>query len=431
MFFIYSFLYCLVLCMLLPYEYLKRPKEIRSRWLRERFGFITRPTPGSGLPLVWVHAVSVGEVISAEPFLRELKARHPSLRIVLSTVTDTGQQVAGERVSSIADIVYLPFDLAGSFRRALRKTRPALFITIETELWPNIFRTCKKEGVPILVFNGRLSDDSFKGYRKIRFFIKHVLRCVDLFCMQDHFYGDRIKDLGADEDRVRVIGNFKFDIKPSDTLPEWAVYLKGTAILAGSTHEGEEELMVSVFENLKNDFPELNLILAPRHPERFRKVEDMIKAKGLGCMKRSELPSPGLEPGTLSGRIIILDTIGELASAYGISDISIIGGSFVHRGGHNPLEPAFWGKPVVCGPHMENFPFIQEFYIGSGAMKTDAEGLYEVLRELIRSPEKRKIMGARARALYREKAGAVNRAVEVLEGHLEPQLLFSKEKPLS
>ena len=455
MFFIYSLLYCFALLILLPFEYLKRPKSLRRRWLRERFGLLDQELKTQDSKLIWVHAVSVGEVMTAVPFIKEIRTRYPSLRIVLSTVTDTGRKVAGERLSGTADIVYLPFDLAWIFKRVLKKTRPVFFIAIETELWPNIFRTCRREGVPVIVCNGRLSDNSFRGYKRIRFFIRDVVRCVELFCMQERVYAERVKDLGAEEDRVRVIGNFKFDIKPQDKLPEWAGYFDGTVILAGSTHEGEEELIVSVFRNLQNDFADLNLILAPRHPERFGKVEEMVKTKGLPYVRRSDLVhgssliahqsknnssghessamsyEPAVKARRLSGYVIILDTIGELASAYGASDISIIGGSFVDRGGHNPLEPAFWGKPVVCGPHMENFPFMRDFYIGSGAMKTDAEGLYEVLRELIRSPEKRKIMGERARSLYGEKAGAVNRTVEVLERYLEPQLPLSEQKPPS
>ncbi len=437
MFFIYSLLYCIALAILLPYEYLKRPAGIRSQWLRERLGFPDSNLWTQDSKLIWVHAVSVGEVMTAAPFIKEIRARYPSLRIVLSTVTDTGRKVAGERLSGAVDIVYLPFDLVWIFRRVLRRARPALFIAIETELWPNIIRTCRSEGVPVAVCNGRLSDSSFRGYKRIRFFIKYVVRLVDLFCMQARVYADRVKELGAEEGRVRVTGNFKFDIRPPDKLPEWAGYLEGTVILAGSTHEGEEELMVSVFRGLKKDFPELNLILAPRHPERFGKAEEIVKAAGLPYVKRSDL-TPGVEPPAksryaarrISGAVVILDTIGELASAYGASDISVIGGSFADRGGHNPLEPAFWGKPVVCGPHMENFPFMQDFYVGSGAMKTDAEGLYEVLKQLIRSPEKRKIMGERARSLYTEKAGAVNRTVDALERYLEPQLPLSEQKPL-
>lgn len=441
MYLIYSFLYLVVLLFLLPFEYLKRSKELRSGWFRERMGLIFQPSFKGPSPLVWVHAVSVGEVISAVPFIKELKGRYPSLPLVLSTVTDTGQKVARERVSDIAQIIYLPFDLVHIVRRVLKRIRPALFITVETELWPNIFRTFKQEGIPILVLNGRLSANSFRGYRRIKFFIRDVLACVDLFCMQDCVYEERIRELGVEGNKVRVTGNFKFDTRPSEKVPEWTSSLGHPVVLAGSTHEGEEELVVSVFERLRNDFPGMNLILAPRHPERFERVEEMVKAKGLPYAKRSslvkgeetlEVPSPLAGAGEGGGGIIvILDTIGELASAYGISDIAIIGGSFVHHGGHNPLEPAFWGKPVLCGPHMENFPFIQDFYIGSGAIKTDAEGLYEVIKELLRSPAKRKAMGERARALYDEKTGAVAKTLDLLKGYLDPQLPLAKEKPLS
>lgn len=420
MFSLYSLLYFIVMFVLLPFEYAKRPKELKSKWLRERFGFISLLSVKNNSPLIWVHAVSVGEVISTVPFIRKLKSRHPSLQIILSTVTDTGQRVASEKVSDIAALAYLPFDLVFILRGLFKRIRPDVFITIETELWPNLFSVLNREGIPILVLNGRLSDDSFKGYRKIRFFIKDVVGCVDLFCMQDDLYKERIKALGADEKRIRVIGNFKFDMEPPDKIPEWSASLKGPVILAGSTHEGEEDLMVSVFERLRNDFPELNLIIAPRHPERFRRAEDLVKAKGLDYVKRSEFGIPGTERRNIEGKIVILDTIGELASAYGIADIAIIGGSFVNHGGHNPLEPAFWGKPVICGPHMENFPFIQDFYRDDSAKKTDAEGLYDVLRELILSPEKRKAMGDKARDLYNEKSGAVNRALEILECYIGP-----------
>jgi 3-deoxy-D-manno-octulosonic-acid transferase len=430
MYLIYSVLYFVVLLFLLPYEYLKRPKDIRPRWLRERMGFISPSPDKDPSPLVWVHAVSVGEVISAVPFIKELRKRYPFISVVLSTVTDTGQKVAGEKAADIARIIYLPFDLAHIVKRVLKRIRPSLFIAVETELWPNIFRIFNNEGIRLLVMNGRLSDNSFSGYRKIKFFIRDVLSRVDLFCMQDRVYAERIRELGVDKDRVKVTGNFKFDTRPPETLPEWTGSLGHPVVLAGSTHEGEEELMVSVFGRLKSDLPEMNLLLAPRHPERFRKIEEMIRERGLPFLKRSGLSAANFPAGKVSGMIVLLDTIGELASAYGIADIAVMGGSFVKVGGHNPLEPAFWGKPVVCGPHMENFPFIQDFYIGSGAIKTDDDGLYDVLKELLRSPAKRKAMGERARTLYREKAGAVGRAVEVLEGYLKPHLPLTKEESL-
>lgn len=440
MFFIYSLLYSIVLFFLLPFEYMKRPRDLRRRWLRERFGFFNSKletlAPASrtrrNSKLVWIHAVSVGEVIAAVPFMRELKSKYPSIRLLLSTVTDTGQKVAREKVSDIAFPVYLPFDLTFIFQRVLKKIRPDIFITIETELWPNIFRLFKREGIPILVLNGRLSEGSFRGYKKIRFFIERVVRCVDLFCMQDRVYKERIERLGAEEERVKVVGNFKFDIKPPDHLPEWSASLKGPVILAGSTHEGEEELIVSVFERLRKDVPDVNLIIAPRHPERFARAEEIVKERGLPYLKRSSMGGVGNSPHAgVGGIILILDTIGELASAYGVADIAIIGGSFIDHGGHNPLEAAFWGKPVICGPHMENFPFIEDFYKKGGAVKSDAEGLYQLLLDLIRSPEKRKIIGEKAKILFDEKAGAVQRAVGILERYVEHHLAFSEEKAFS
>jgi len=438
MFFAYSLLYTIALLALLPYEYLRRPKSFRQRWLRERFGFITLPPATGDSPLLWIHAVSVGEVFSAIPLIRELKGRYPSLRIVISTVTDTGQKLARERISDIAYPVYLPFDLVFVLKGLMKRVKPRIFIAMETELWPNAFRVLRRAGIPILVLNGRISDRSFKGYKKIRFFIKKVVRWVDMFCMQEEVYKERIQALGADEQRIRVIGNFKFDTRPSDAIPEWSKSLRGPVIVAGSTHEGEEELMVSVCMRLRHEYPELNLILAPRHPERFHKVEEMLGAQSLPYTKRSEMSTQSADRGQegghsqrFSGMIIVLDTIGELAPVYGIADVAVIGGSFASHGGHNPLEPAFWARPVVCGPHMENFPFIQDFYRERAALETSAEGLYRVLNELLSSPENRTAMGKKARLLYDEKAGAVQRAIAILERYLNADLPVAKEKSLA
>jgi len=437
MFLAYSLLYTVTLLALLPYEYFRRPKDSRQRWLRERFGFITLPPATGDSPLLWIHAVSVGEVFSAIPLIRELKGRYPSFHIVISTVTDTGQKLARERISDIAYPVYLPFDLVFVLKGLMKRVKPRIFIAMETELWPNAFRVLRRAGIPILVLNGRISDRSFKGYKKIRFFIKKVVRWVDMFCMQEEVYKERIQALGADEHRIRVTGNFKFDTKPSDNIPEWFKSLRGPVIVAGSTHEGEEELMVSVCMRLRNEHPELNLIIAPRHPERFQKVGEMLGAQSLRYIKRSQMTPQSADRGQkegntqqLSGMIIILDTIGELAPAYGVADVAVIGGSFSSHGGHNPLEPAFWARPVVCGPHMENFPFIQDFYREGAALESSAEGLYRVLNELLSSPEKRTAMGKRARLLYDKKAGAVQKAMAILERYLNAELPVAKEKSL-
>lgn len=412
MFLTYSFLYGFIMALFLPFEYARRPKEIRARWLREKLGFSNSLQRPSGSKVVWIHAVSMGEVIASVRFIRELKAEYASAHIILSTVTDTGRKIARERLSDIAEIVYIPLDLCFILKRFLRNTKPDVFIAVETELWPNIFRTLKQNRIPILIMNGRISEKSYKGYRKIGFFMKEVINCVDMFCMQESVYAERIRGLGAAEDKIKVTGNFKFDTKPPDKLPEWASLLKGAVIIAGSTHATEEDLILDAYSRLKTEFPELNLIVAPRHPERFREVEEIVKKRGLTYLNRSALNKSALNT-QLTGFVIVLDVVGELAAAYGIADIAVVGGSFIQHGGQNPLEPACWGKPVVCGPHMENFPFIEDFYRKGGALKTEANGLYEALKELLSSEEKRKKTGDAASALYNEKAGSVNRALEV------------------
>jgi 3-deoxy-D-manno-octulosonic-acid transferase len=409
---LYSLIYVIALGFLLPFEYLKRPKGLRKRWLRERFG--EPPASDGGAPCIWVHAVSVGEVLAAVPFIKGLKARHPGLRLVVSTVTDTGQKVARGSLGDIAEAIYLPFDMASVLDNAVSRLNPVMAITIETEIWPNLFRSLRKRGVPVVVLNGRISDSSFRGYRKIRFFIRRVLRDVDVFCMQDETYARRIIELGVEEKKVRITGNFKFDIKVPLDIPGWSARLSQPVIVGGSTHRGEEELLVAAYARLREEFSGLTLILAPRHPERSEEVQHMLRAKGIDFVLRSSLPEGGI-----AGSVVLLDTVGELASVYGISDVAVVGGSFIEHGGQNPLEPAFWGKPVICGPHMENFPFMEEFYAAGAALSVGREGLQGVLRDLLGSPEKRGAMGRAGRELVMKNRGAVERALGVVEGALK------------
>jgi len=445
---IYSFLYFIVLIFLLPFQYRKRPKGLRQRWLKEKFGFINyelrtfkslQPSVNPSSPpfskggmggfesggrrgIIWIHAVSVGEVIASLPLLQRLKDRYPSVNLLLSTITDTGQKVALEKAPDGTNVIYLPFDINFILKRTFKNAQPNLFITMETELWPNLFTALKKRGIPSVVMNGRISDDSFKGYKKIKFFMRGIIEGVDLFGMQDAVYAERIKELGASEDKVRVLGSFKFDAAPSLNIQEWTKLVSHPVIIAGSTHRGEEELLVSSYIELKKDFPDLTLIVAPRHPERFKEVEELVKEKGLEYVKRSHLTPPYSSPyqgeDRRGGLVIILDAVGELASVYSASDVAVIGGSFIERGGQNLLEPAFWGKPIICGPHMENFPFAKEFYEKGAAIETDSPALCEKLKELLQSAEKRKAMGDKAKELYNEKAGAVERAIKEIERYL-------------
>jgi len=428
MYFIYSIIYSIAVIFLLPFEYFRRPGEIRKRWLREKFGFwdsehpfFKSPHPPFGKGgqggIIWIHAVSVGEVMAAAPLLKGLKERYPMKGIILSTVTDTGQKVAKERAPEGTRIVYLPFDVPPILNAVVRKVVPEILIVIETELWPNMFRVFKQNGVPIILLNGRISEDSFKGYKKISFFMKKVLSSVDFFGMQNEEYAERIKSLGVPATRVRSIGNFKFDTRPSPLIPAWTDRIQGPVVTAGSTHEGEEDLITSVYTELRKDFPDLNLILAPRHPERFQNVEEMLRSKGLSFLKRSALDNQR-QDNILKGVIILLDTIGELSAIYGISDMAIIGKSFRGSGGQNPLEPAYWGKPIICGPHMENFPVIRDFYEAGAAIKVDEKGLCPKLKELLVYPEKAREVGLKGHEIYRKNAGAVKAAMEIVGRYL-------------
>lgn len=412
---IYSILYLVALAFLLPYEYLKRPQGLRKRWLKERFGLYEGMPKAGRQKRVWVHAVSVGEVIASVVLIKKLKERYPSLEVVVSTVTDTGQKVAGERIGTLAKIVYVPFDLPVAIGNALDRINPSLFIIMETELWPAMIGAAHRRNVPVVLMNGRISEGSFKGYSKLKLFLRSVLNNMDLLCVQNELYAERLRLLGAAPQKVKVIGSFKFDTTPSAHLPQWTTLLQGPVIIAGSTHRPEEELILNVYAQLKNDFPKLNIIVAPRHPERFKEVEELIRQKGLDYVKRSEMSD---KTSLSSGLVILLDVIGELASTYGAADLAIMGGTFIEHGGQNPLEPAYWEKAIVCGPHMENFPFIEEFYIRGGALEADASTLYQHIKELLASPEKMASMGKMAKELYQKNAGATERAVALLERYL-------------
>ncbi len=300
MYLIYSILYFLALLFLFPFEYLKRPKELRKRWIRERFGFFHASPITHHSSRIWIHAVSVGEAIAAVPLIKKIKERHPAAEVIVSTVTDTGQKVANERMGDIARIIYVPFDLPFMIRNTVKNIRPSLFIIMETELWPNIIRILSRLGVPVLLMNGRISEKSFSGYKKLRFFIKDVLKNMSLLCMQNELYADRIKALGAEHDKVRITGSFKFDTRPCSSAPEWTKILQGPVIIAGSTHRTEEDLIIDAYIKLKTDFPELNLIVAPRHPERFKEVEELVRKKRLEYVKRSDVTGHGSRESSFS-----------------------------------------------------------------------------------------------------------------------------------
>ncbi len=417
MYFLYSLFYVLVLICIFPFEYFKRPRDIRGRWMREKFGLLPLSGVDHDSPSIWVHAVSVGEVTASLPLLRKLRTVYPRHMVILSTITDTGQSVARERAPEGVRIVYLPFDIPFVLKSAIRRARPRILIIIETELWPNLLRVFRENGTPVILLNGRISEHAFHGYRKISFFMRRVLSSFSAFGMQDETYAERLSTLGAERSKIEIIGSFKFDADPPAQTPLWALPIGKPIIIAGSTHEGEEDLITSAYGALREDFPELNLILAPRHPERFGRVENLLRGRGVPYMKRSELVEMQ-KTDTIHGAIILLDSVGELSAIYGISTIAIIGKSFRGEGGQNPLEPAYWGIPIVCGPHMENFPVIRDFYDAGAAVQVNEDGLPGALRELLLSPERAGEIGRNARKMYQKNTGAVEKAMKIIEKYV-------------
>jgi 3-deoxy-D-manno-octulosonic-acid transferase len=410
---LYTLVYTLGLSALFPREYLKRPPGLRAEWLREKRGYPSIEPPAPGTRTLWVHAVSVGEVIAAEPFIKAFRARRPGWRVVVSTITDTGRAVARQRLFGLAEHVYLPFDLPGCLARAIAHIKPSAFVFMETEIWPNLIAAMHSAGVPVALMNGRISDRSFGRYMRIRSLLRGVLGRVDALCMQDARYAGRIAALGAPPARVHAIGNFKFDLTlPEKSIP-WTARLAHPVLVAGSTHRGEEEIMARAYASLCANHPGLSLVLVPRHPERAAEVSAVLTRLGLTFVRRTDLSDA--DAGPLPAPVVLLDTVGELSAVYRASDIAIMGGSFIPHGGQNPLEPAAWAKPVVCGPHMQNFPLVAEFYDEGAAEGTDADGLAPLLGRLLSDPAAAGAMGARGAAIIERNRGAVSRALDVLD----------------
>ena len=428
MYLLYSFLTGVIFVMASPYflyQALRHNKYVGS--IAQRLGYLPVPFNLDGDESIWVHAVSVGEVLSARPLISELRASYPKLRLFLSTTTLTGQQLARRSVPDVDAVFYFPFDWTITARRTLNVVRPRLFVMTETEIWPNLLRECKRRGVKTLMVNGRISYRSFPRYRLVRPFMKRVLAHIDRFCVQGEETSRRLIELGADPARIIVTGSLKFDSLESSpihgrgrerVLRFFRVPPGRPVIIAGSTLKGEEEPVIRAFNRVRASGVNALLIIAARHPERFDEVERLCRHEGLTVVRRSELPIDA-EP---RADAVVLDTIGELAQLYQIATVVFVGGSLVPAGGHNILEPALYGKPVVFGPHMQNFGEISETFLTNGAaiqVRTAGE-LEETMLSLISDPVRRARVGAAARALVESNRGARDRTLVVIRDLLPP-----------
>jgi len=408
---LYNIFSTMALLLYLPVLFIKSRAGGGMRYIRERLGMDDYQEAD-----IWIHSVSLGETLAITPFLRRLKTEFPDKRVVLSTTTHTGQRVAMENLSDTERVMYMPWDSSLCLRGVIDSIRPDIFITVETELWPVLFDMLKKKGSRIVVLNGRISDRSLKGYKRIRPFMRRVLSNVDYIYMQTPTDAQRIGALGAEPVKLKVMGNLKFDIEMDmEDLPQWGIDPGREILLAGSTHEGEEEMIINAYNLVKERFNNTLLILAPRHPERFDEVDGLLRRSGLRHIRRTELVRR--RDTEWSYDVVLLDTVGELSKLYSIATITFIGGSLLPYGGHNILEPAFWGKPIIFGPYMDNFPFAEDFLNESAAiMVRGVDDLAKSVTELLERPERAEGMGTRARAIIERNRGATDRAIELIRG---------------
>jgi 3-deoxy-D-manno-octulosonic-acid transferase len=396
-----------------------RSKDYLRRW-PERFGRFDAPQQTGG---IMVHAVSMGEVNAASMMVQELSRRFPEDPLYLTALTPTGSARIRELFGDAVFHVYAPLDLPGAVRRFLDRIRPRLLIIMETEIWPNLYHAAAARGIPIVIVNARISEHSIGGYRRLRPLTHNTLRKVSRIGAQSPLDRERLLEIGAQAPQISVTGNMKFDARMPPSLTEQGEALHmawGTqrlVLAAGSTHEGDERALLAAFTRLLPDFPDALLVIVPRHPERFARAAQLARQAGLTVSLRSS--GINCPAGT---QCFVVDSMGELLSFYAACDVAFVGGSLDPIGGHNVLEPAALSRPVVVGPHTENFADITEQLLGCGAAVrvADTNELETGLRRLFSEPEQRDRMGRAGFDLVRNGQGAVGRTLEIIEALLTP-----------
>lgn len=425
-YFLYSSALALGLLLSLPYwlyQMLRHGKYIRG--LPERLGKVAVRVSegGRSIPnapaarIIWVHAVSLGEVLAVSRLISEMRRTFPQHRVLVSTTTDTGQDLARKRFGE-DNVFYFPMDFAFAIRPYLRVFRPEMVVLAETEFWPNFLRIVHASGSRIAVVNARISDRSWPRYQRFRWALERMLGQIDLFLPQTPEDSTRLQSIGADSSRVQVTGNLKFDVTlpPSPPIVETlrkslAAENAGPVLVCGSTVEDEEAPLLKAFENLRVGHRRAVMILAPRHPERFDKVAGLIEQMGIAFHRRSSWSG---EP--LSGGVLLVDTIGELAALYALADVAFVGGSLVPRGGHNIIEPAQHGVAVVTGNHTENFRDIVWLFQSRDAVRiVGVSELPLTLMQLLENPAERRALGQRAKQTIQSQMGATSRTLEALK----------------
>jgi 3-deoxy-D-manno-octulosonic-acid transferase len=416
-------IYQLILYLIQPLIWIKlllrsrKAPAYRKRWA-ERYGFCVDKVKPHGIVL---HSVSVGETLASVPLVRALRHRYPHLPITVTTMTPTGSERILSAFGNEINHVYLPYDLPCAIKRFLRSTKPKLMIIIETELWPGLISALHQQKIPLVIANARLSERSFNGYKKIRRFMTPLLNKISLIAAQNSEDGARFIQLGLANNKLAVTGSLKFDISVTPELAARAVTLRRQwaphrpVWIATSTHEGEESIILKSHKELLGVFPNLLLILVPRHPERFKTVQELTERSGFSYILRSsqERPSPETQ-------VVVGDTMGELMLLYGIADLALVGGSLVTRGGHNPLEPAAHALPVLMGPHTWNFTSICARLEEADALirVVNSSTLTQKVSSLLQDDDYRQYYGRHAAMVLHQNQGALQRLVKLLEPYL-------------
>jgi 3-deoxy-D-manno-octulosonic-acid transferase len=428
---VYSSLLLAVLVVGAPYWLVRMATSGRYRaGIRGRLGLVPAGLQAAvaGKRVIWVHAVSVGEVMAATQLIRELKTALPGWVVAVSTTTETGQRLAKDRLAGAA-VFYLPLDFKFAVRRYLRVLRPQMLVLMESELWPRLIEECAKSGVPVAVVNARVSDRSFPRYMRLRRLWRPFLEMISLFLAQSRETAERLVKIGAPVERVRVTGNLKYDVRVRsesaltkmlrEKLPVGA-----RVVVCGSTLEGEEKILLEAWPALLAKEPNAVMVLAPRHPDRFSGVAGVVSANNFRLVRASEFREENVgELTTLAvdaGSIFLLDTIGDLASMYGLGRVAFVGGSLVSAGGHNPLEPAQFGVPVVMGPSFQNFRDIVQTMLDANALRiVSAMDVGAELTMLLQSADDATALGERGRAVFEAQSGATARTVQMLTSLLQ------------
>lgn len=416
---IYNLLWTLALPFLVPLALSKKRRE------PDRLGLNLPRYPEGNEKSIWIHALSVGEVISAIPVIKSLKKKYPEQRLILTVKTLQGMRVAEKETGRNVDsLYYMPLDFWWSMKQLERVIKPCLLILVETDIWPGMISCLKKKGVKIILINGRISPGTYKSYRRFRFLWAGILNDIDLYLMQSGLDSRRLLAAGVSPEKVHTVGNIKFDREwppiHSDEKESWLKKLNlpsdSRNIIAGSTHEGEEEVILDVFVRLRSLFPDVRLIIAPRKPERAQDILKLIPETKFNTALRND-PDLKAKP---SSDIIVIDSLGELGRLYSIAHISFVGGSLVPVGGHNLLEPAVFGRPVLFGKHTHNFVLMSRLLAqaGGGLIVENGEDLFITIKELLSDSHRAEETGKRARQFVMENSGALARVMNYLGGYI-------------